>query len=62
MAASKQTVQDAARVLVRELGHERALKVVRHLETEVGGNKSFTDTIQALRMELDAAEIIGGRR
>ena len=47
MAASSKTIESAAEVLLKHLGREKALVVVRELR-KVKGNESFTETIRLL--------------
>jgi|APFre7841882654_1041346.scaffolds.fasta_scaffold09430_3 hypothetical protein len=47
--ARKQTVQKLVGILIDEIGLCKAFHLIQRIQLEVRGNKSFEDTIRAVR-------------
>lgn len=49
---SKQTIEQVEKILIEEVGKEKASKIIRRLWTETKGNKSYTDSLVALNARV----------
>jgi hypothetical protein len=52
MAASIKTVVSVARILIEEVGFDKALRIAERLRRETDGNRSYNTTINILYAAL----------